>query len=120
MDFYRGRIPVIPSGGYDIVDVRDVADSICNAIDKGRNGEVYLLSGKYWSFREIVKMTGELTRKKMPKMVLPFRLLKLSVPFVFFYSKLIGEAPSITFESVKAIEDGHPRMDNSKARRELS
>ncbi|MCX6275385.1 MAG: NAD-dependent epimerase/dehydratase family protein [Bacteroidetes bacterium] len=119
MDFYHGKMPVVPSGGYDFVDVRDVSESICNAILKGQNREVYLLSGKYCSFEELLQLVYKITQRKMPGIVVPFWFLKASVPFVKLFSKLTNESPSITYESISAIKEGHPEMNNSKARKAL-
>jgi dihydroflavonol-4-reductase len=119
MDFYHGKIPVVPGGGYDFVDVRDVSASVCNAITNGNNSEVYLLSGKYFSFAELLKMISEVTHRKMPRIVVPFWFLKATVPFVKLVSMLTKESPSITSESIAAIREGHPAMNNSKARKTL-
>ena len=119
MDFYHGKIPVIPAGGYDFVDVRDVSESICNAIINGKNREIYLLSGKYCSFEDLIKFVQKITHRKMPGISVPFWILKASVPFVKLYSMLIKESPSITYESIAAIQQGHPEMNNSKARSAL-
>lgn len=120
MDFYHGKMPVIPAGGYDFVDVRDVSASICNAITNGKNREVYLLSGKYCCFEELLKLVHEITQKNMPRVVVPFWFLKASVPFVKLFSMLTKEPPSITYESISAIQEGHPEMNNSKARKALA
>lgn len=119
IDFYRQKIPFLPAGGYDLVDVRDVAQSIVSAITKGRNGEVYLVSGKYYSLKDLSKKIKSVTHKRVPQIVLPYWLLKLLVPFVSLYFRLTKTSPSFTRESIDALKNGHPRMDSSKAQREL-
>jgi len=116
MNFYKEKIPMIPKGGYDLVDVRDLAESIYQAISKGKNGEVYLLSGKYYSFKELLKEIHLVTNKKIPKIILPFWFLKATLPFIWILSKLTKTEPSLTYESIIAIKEGHPNMDNSKAK----
>ena len=39
IDFYNRKIPMLPEGGYNMVDVRDVANSIIKAIEQGKNAE---------------------------------------------------------------------------------
>ena len=119
MNFYKEKIPMIPKGGYDLVDVRDLAESIYQAILKGKNGEVYLLSGKYYSFKELLEEIHLVTNKKIPKIILPFWFLKATLPFIWILSKLTKTEPSLTYESIIAIKEGHPNMDNSKAKNNL-
>lgn len=120
LNLYHAKFPIIPQGGYDMVDVRDVAASICEAIQLGKNGEVYLLSGRYFTFREILQFLFSLGGKKRPFVILPFWLLKASLPLVYCYGKLTGSTPPITCESIAAIEEAHPQMNNSKAKKILN
>ena len=43
--FLAGRLPSVVRGGYDFVDVRDVADGILACAAGGAPGEGYILSG---------------------------------------------------------------------------
>jgi len=42
--FLRREVPVTPEGGLSFVDARDVAIAVCQALERGRDGERYLLS----------------------------------------------------------------------------
>jgi dihydroflavonol-4-reductase len=119
LDFYHQKIPVLPPGGYDFVDVRDVTRSIVSSIEKGLNGEIYLLSGKYYTLRELAQVIHRVTGKRVPKIALPFWLLQLAVPFHSVYCRLTGANPQITKESVIALRNGHPHMNSSKAIHQL-
>ena len=44
VDFAKGKLKLYVKGGYDFVDVRDVADGIINACYRGKKGECYILS----------------------------------------------------------------------------
>ncbi|HEX7501425.1 MAG TPA: NAD-dependent epimerase/dehydratase family protein, partial [Polyangia bacterium] len=52
VSFLAGDIRVVPSGGINFVDARDVAAIIPVAMEKGRPGERYLLGGHNMSFAE--------------------------------------------------------------------
>lgn len=119
IDMYEGRIPMLPKGGYDFVDVRDVSRSIIAALENGRPGEVYLLCGKYQTLKNLAAMAGTVTGRRMPQVTLPISLLYLMLPLVKLYGRLLGAAPQFTRESLAALEHGHPRMDAGKARHEL-
>src|SRR5688572_6339857 len=65
IDFYKEKIPALPQGGYNFVDVRDVVNSIIAAIDSGRNGEVYLLTGKYFTLKDLGGIIKKVSGKKV-------------------------------------------------------
>jgi dihydroflavonol-4-reductase len=119
LDFYLQKIPFLPHGGYDFVDVRDVAQSIVAAIDKGTRGEIYLLSGKYYSLKTIANLVHTVTGKKIPQKVLPYWLLKSVLPLISVYSRMTHAKPLFTIESIDALKNGHPNMDHSKAAAQL-
>jgi len=119
LDFYQQKIPFLPEGGYDFTDVRDVAGAVVNAIHMGRNGQAYVLSGKYYNFSEFAEIIRQVTGKKVPKKVIPYRWLKALLPLVTLYAKVSHSLPAFTKESIDAIFHGHPRMDSSKATHEL-
>jgi len=118
-DFYNQKIPLLPSGGYNFVDVRDVAHTIISAMDKGQNGEIYLISGEYFSLKKFVEIIHKVTGKKMPFIVMPFLFLRLILPFVKLYSLIRHAAPVFTIEAITALKAGHPNMIHQKAREVL-
>jgi dihydroflavonol-4-reductase len=119
LDFYNRKIPVLPPGGYNFIDVRDISATIVNALDKGRCGEIYLLSGEYYSMKNFAKVVHETSGKKVPKMVMPFWFLKMLLPFVKLYGKMKKANPVFTIEAITALKLGHPNMVNEKAKKEL-
>ena len=119
LDFKNGKVPFLPCGGYDMVDVRDVADTIVRSIALGKDREIYLLSGKYYDFRSFAAVIGKVTGQKMPRIVMPCWALRMILPLASLYFKVTGMSPSLTSESIDAIEHGHPSMNNAKATIEL-
>ncbi len=51
--YCNGTLPAGVRGGYDFVDVRDVADGILACCEKGKRGECYILSGRYLSVEDV-------------------------------------------------------------------
>jgi dihydroflavonol-4-reductase len=119
VDLYQGKIPVLPEGGYDFVDVRDVAASTIAALEHGENKQVYLLTGKYYTLFQLATIIRTTTGKKTPGIILPYRLLKLLLPLVALYSKITGAAPSFTREAIDTLKYSHRHMDAQKARQAL-
>ncbi len=119
LDFYNRKIPVLPPGGYNFIDVRDISATIVNALEKGKCGEIYLLSGEYYSMKKFANVVHETSGKKVPKMVMPFWFLKMLLPFVKLYGKMKKANPVFTIEAITALKLGHPNMVNEKAKKEL-
>lgn len=119
LDLRTGRIPVLPQGGYDFVDVRDVCQSIVVALEKGGRGEIYQLSGKYHSLVELGALMEKTTGVPAPRLVLPTWFLIMALPLVKLLAFLRRAAPSFTFDSVMALKRGHPNLRNDKARAQL-
>lgn len=119
MELQKGKIPALPEGGYDFVDIRDVANSVLTAMERGRSGEVYLLTGKYYSMREFAETVAKVLGQRPVKWILPYRFLKMLLPLIAWLAKMTDSPPLFTIESLDALKNGHPHMDSSKAAREL-
>lgn len=117
--FYYGQIPILTPGGFDWVDNRDVADGIIAAIDKGRVGEAYLLSGKYYTVKELSAIIGKVLNKKTPQMMMTFGVLNLLLPFVGLWGKITRTEPLYTEESLAYLKEGHPTISYQKAAKDL-
>lgn len=66
--FLKSNPLIIPDGGRNFIYVDDVAKAVCNAIDKGRNGERYLLVNEnltYDQFFSRVEMLSKVNKKKI-------------------------------------------------------
>lgn len=55
-DYLAGRLPACVKGGYDFVDVRDVALGCLQAAYKGKSGECYILSNRRYQIHEVLEM----------------------------------------------------------------
>jgi dihydroflavonol-4-reductase len=54
--FWRGRIPFVPPGGFNLVDVRDVARGHLLAAEHGQSGRRYLLGGEDRTLAGLMRM----------------------------------------------------------------
>ncbi|MAT52708.1 MAG: hypothetical protein CMK32_16145 [Porticoccaceae bacterium] len=117
-EIYEGRLPALITGGYDLVDVRDVALGALNALTDGRNGEVYMLSGRYITLKELARKLESMGGAKAP-ICIPISLVMALLPLVRLYTKATGSGDSFTREGLTIFRDGHPNMVSDKARAEL-
>jgi len=118
-DLHNGRVPLLPPGGYDFVDVRDVAQAIAEALTRGAAGNKYLLSGSYRTVRELSAAVGRASGRRTVQRVAPVALLRALVPLFRVQARLTGRTPLMTHEALTALLEGHRDIRSDKARRDL-
>lgn len=105
-------------GAYDFVDVRDVAEGLITAAEKGRRGESYILSGNKISIRYLLETVREITGRKFFQMKIPFDLAKFAAYFTPMYYKLAHARPRFTPYSLEVLQS-NSNISHAKATREL-
>lgn len=118
LDYINRKLTAIVKGGYDFVDVRDVADGIIKAFLYGRSGEGYILSGHYVSVKELFQILNEkLGRKRLPG-ELALWFLKIVAPLAELHYKIRKKKPIFNSYTLYTLNI-NSNFDNSKARTEL-
>lgn len=117
--YYHGKISACPRGGYDLVDVRDVASAVISAIDNGRIGEAYILSGSHYEFRDIFAMVREITGKRKKCTIIPMWMAKMAAPFAEWWALMKKQKPLITRYSMQTLTS-NDNFTHEKASRELN
>jgi dihydroflavonol-4-reductase len=118
--FYCGKLPAMIPGGYDWVDVRDIARASITAIEKGRKGQRYILSGHWETIEKLGSIVEANGGHKLPALKVPFWLAKAGVPVFRLLASVLNRVPLYTSESLHIIQTGNPVIDNSLARKELN
>jgi dihydroflavonol-4-reductase len=113
-DIYQGKVVALLSGGYDFVDVRDVAIGAIAAAKKGRSGETYNLNGAYNSLKTAAHILQDLGGAK-PPIEIPVRLLLAIYPLVALYIKLMKIDTPFTKSGLTFFRDGPKKMTSQKA-----
>jgi Nucleoside-diphosphate-sugar epimerases len=108
----------VATGGYDFVDVRDVADGVIAAADKGKKGECYILSNRYIPVRELLNTLSRVTGGKNITTVLPLWFAKMTAPLAELYYKIRHESPLFTRYTLYTLTS-NARFTYEKARRDL-
>ena len=109
---------VLVDGGFDFVDVRDVAAGLMLAAEKGSNREIYILSGTYVSLVELHQLVRSVAKTKSASLVVPTSLALTIGKIMPYYYRLTGSTPQITTYSVRTVIE-KCRFSSAKARREL-
>ncbi len=93
--YITGKLPAGVSGGYDFVDVRDVAKGCISAVDKGVSGECYILSNRYYTVKELMEYM-RVAVKGRKKVCVPIGLAKMMVPLFKGVAKMTKTRPLFT------------------------
>jgi hopanoid-associated sugar epimerase len=118
VDFMKGRMPAYIETGMNIVDVEDVAAGHLLAMEKGRQGERYILGCKNLMLREVFDILSGLTGVKAPSLRLPrWTVLPLAYANQWI-ANVTGHPPRIPLEGVKMAKY-KMHYDCRKAIREL-
>lgn len=116
---FAGSKPnIIVDGAYDFVDVRDVVRGLILARDKGRVGEIYILSGSQATVENLCQMAQQAAGLKSSRLKVPIRLV------IFVLSLFQGLIRWLKIKSKFTVYSLQTLLDNSsfshhKARREL-
>jgi dihydroflavonol-4-reductase len=118
VDFMKGRMPAYIETGMNIIDVDDVATGHLLAMEKGRQGERYILGSKNLLLREVFEILSTLTGVKAPALKLPRGAVLPLAYLNHWIANLTGVPPRIPLEGVKMAKY-KMHYDCSKAIREL-
>ncbi len=118
LDCVEEKTQFYVDGAYDFVDVRDVADGMILAAEKGRTGETYILSGQKLAVRNIIDILWEMTGKQFSRIHIPFSLARAASTFTPIYYRLSGAKPRFTAYSLATLRSNSD-ISHEKASREL-
>jgi dihydroflavonol-4-reductase len=117
--YLKGEIPAAVPGGFDFVDVREVAGAVLAAAEgRGRSGEMYLASGHNLPVPELFKIIDKVTEKKRHIPVLPLWLGRLAGEFTEMWSRISGSEALFTKGSIDILQVD-ARINNNRAEKEL-
>lgn len=116
-DYILGKLPACVNGGYDFVDVRDVAQGCLLAEQKGTIGECYILSNRHYEIKDVLKMVQKIYGgKHLP--ILPVWMAKLFVPLIEWLAKQKKRRPLYTKYSLYTLKS-NDKFSHDKATSEL-
>ncbi len=118
ISYLNGTLTACVNGGYDFVDVRDVADGIISCVENGRAGECYILSNQFYTIQEVLDDLHEITGKRRLKSVLPLWFAKLTAPLAEVWYKMLRQPPLYTSYSLYTLES-NGNFSHEKATQEL-
>jgi dihydroflavonol-4-reductase len=95
--FFAGRLPLLPFPelGICMSHVEDIAGGVLLALEKGRLGEIYVISGPATTMREAIETVAAISGRRAPKRDLPTGLMKAMIPIGPLVGKLMGQPPNL-------------------------
>ena len=118
LSFARGRIPMLIEGGFDWVDVRDVADAAVRAAQSAPRGERYIIGGRYASMAELAQLVCGEAGIRPPRLMCPYPLASAFAPLSTAFCVVTRRAPLFTSYSLRVLK-GNTRVSHQKAAADL-
>lgn len=113
-----GKLPPIANGSICFTHVREVVKAHIAAVERGRDGEKYILGGINDTYYEFARLITERMGAKPPQKISGglFRALGRVFGWV---ADLTGKEPSISYELAEDMSRQNVRYSSEKAKREL-
>jgi len=118
VDYLNRKMPAYMDTGLNLVDVRDVAEGHCLALEKGRVGERYILGNQNLTLAEIFEILETISKVPAPRVKLPYTPILWLAGILRLISLVTRKEPLFPYEGVKMAAK-HMYFDPSKAIREL-
>jgi dihydroflavonol-4-reductase len=93
--FLSRDVPAIPPGGINFIDVRDAAAAFPRAMERGEDGERYLLGGPNWTFETFFGRLERMTKVKGPWLKLPDKVYDFAGQSMDSIYKKLGKTPPV-------------------------
>jgi len=114
----KRKLMALVGGGYNWVDVRDVARGAIRAEKKATSGSQYILSGEWCTVRELAESVFRVSGAKPPRLTSPLWLARAVAPFSEMLARFHHQEPLLTVEAVVTL-GSHRLVDGSKAEKDL-
>lgn len=114
----EGRFPILIEGGFDWVDVRDVAEAAIAAAERAASGSRYIVGGRWASMAELAQLASDAAGSRAPRLMCPLWIARAGAPFSSAFCRLTGRTPLFTGYTLKVLQ-GNRNVSHERARREL-
>jgi len=116
LEFARGKMKAYIGGAFDFVAARDVVEGMILAMEKGKKGERYILTGENLTIFQTLEWLEELTGKKRPKIKMPTVLIQnVAIVKDWVERKFFPDVmPRFNYHSIRLLQSGK-YGDNSKS-----
>jgi dihydroflavonol-4-reductase len=117
-DCMKSPVQFCLEGAYDFVDVRDVADGLILACERGQSGQFYILSGEKLSLVDLVETVQQATSRRRLLIHIPLWLTRFAAVFTPLYYRLSHVRPRLTIYALDTVLS-NSIISHRKAQQEL-
>jgi len=118
LDFLNRKLPAVIEGRVNVVDARDVTQAMIAAVERGRNGERYIISNRLMTLAEVMKTLAQVSGVAAPRGYVPYRMALLMAYASEAMARLRGNDTLITVQGVRTLQD-RATLSSARAVREL-
>jgi dihydroflavonol-4-reductase len=118
LDFASGYLKSYVRGAYDFVDVRDVANGLILAAEKGKSGRHYILSGSQVQVSDLMKELERNIGYPAPTYEIPHTIARIAGVLASVYYRLVRRRPVFTAYSIDVLRS-NSQVSSARAREEL-
>ena len=118
-DFVQGKMKMGIEGTFNSVDVRDLAEGVLAACEKGRRGECYIMSNEVVTMHDMFALINEAAVLSGKSYVLSKELAHVGVRVLALAGKYTGKEPLLSEFNIYMLNRNN-EFDCSKAERDLS
>ena len=118
VDFLNRRIPGWFEGGFDIVDVEDLAHGFVLAYERAPDGATYILGGDNVTLQQIYLTMEELSGVPAPRLKLPRWAVVPAAQAIELMARMTSQPPILTTGGARMVMLP-PWYDDTRARQEL-
>jgi nucleoside-diphosphate-sugar epimerase len=120
LTYLRGKLPVAPRGtSYCFGYVDDTARGHVLAMEKGRPGESYILSGPLHTFAEVFDIAARMTGVPAPRLQPPAQVLLVLAHVMRLAGHILPLPENYRYESLRVMAGVTYGGSDAKAKREL-
>ena len=118
IDFASGHLKSYVRGAYDFVDVRDVAQGLILAAEKGQSGHHYILSGSQVQVPELMEELASDIGYPAPTYQIPAGIARTAGILAGVYYRLLRRRPVFTAYSIDVLRS-NSQVSSARAQEEL-
>lgn len=115
----NGELPGVPDGVLSVTHVEEVVRAHLAAVDRGENGQRYLLAGVDCTFGELIREIAEVSGIKEVPGKIPTPVLRIIAYLQTAVASITGNEPTMTPELVKLMTRKNVSYCSNKAQKEL-
>jgi len=115
---FRDKLPLLTSGGFNVVDVRTVADALINAILLNKTGK-YIVAGNYYSIKELAVLYGKVNSTRTGRVVMPAWLMRMISLLLTPIEYLVKKPFPLNRYAVDSLLNAHPNISSERSFKDL-